>query len=83
MAENLLKCWPLLTEEERKTITFALSNHPPSSRHLVNNDWLAAAANPAQGLLDREVAIVALLDANKVYGTAVDAIVEKLRAATS
>jgi hypothetical protein len=28
MAENLLRCWGRLTKEERKTITFALRNHP-------------------------------------------------------
>jgi hypothetical protein len=78
---NLLLCWPRLTKEERKTITFALSNHPPSRHLLVNDDWLAAAANVGQAyVLTHEVAIDALLEAKKVYGTAVDAIVEKLRA---
>ena len=82
MAENLLLCWHRLTEEERKTITFALRNHPPSSGALVHDDWLAAAADPGQSFLAREKAIVALLWINKVYGTPVHAIVEKLRAAT-
>jgi len=39
-------------------------------------------ANPAQRFLNREKAIAALLWINKVYGTPVHAIVEKLRAAT-
>jgi hypothetical protein len=83
MAGNLLLCWDRLTKEERKTITFALRNHPASSGALVNNDWLAAADDTNQAFLGREKAIAALLWINKVYGTPVQAIVEKLRAATS
>ena len=68
---NLLKCWPVLTRKERRTITFALRNHPPSSKYLINNgEWLAAADNPNQGFLDRQVAITALHHINGVYGTA-------------
>jgi len=78
MAKNLLLCWDRLTKEECKTITFALRNHPASSGALVNNDWLAAAAEPGQAFLAREKAIAALLWINKVYGTPVQAIVEKL-----
>ena len=78
---NLLKCWPVLTRKERRTITFALRNHPPSSKYLINNgEWLAAADNPNPGFLDRQVAITALHHINGVYGTAAAlAIAHKLQ----
>src|SRR5262249_47375173 len=74
---------PVTERCQNQTITFALRNHPPSSDALVNDDWLAAAYDPGQSFLAREKAIVALLWIEKVYGTPVHAIVEKLRAATN
>jgi hypothetical protein len=68
MAKNLLKWWPNLTEEDLKTIEFAVRNC---------SHGRASAAHP---LLDRKVAIAALLAANRVFGTALHATVRKLKA---
>jgi hypothetical protein len=69
MAENLLKWLPDLTKEDLEKIRFAVRNC--GSRY-------SLATTTELALLDRERVIAALLEANRVYGTAVHTTVEKL-----